>query len=524
MLHKVKFVFMWYKIRELNQSKLSKSRIALELGINRATVRKFLIMSEEDFLNRVEKGRNLPKKLSSYLNYVRDELQRHPYLSAAQIEDRLKEHYQDLPQVHSKTVYNFVQLVRQQFEIKKPKSDSLRDFEQVPPVDYGKEAQVDFGEYYMQTESTLRIKVYFFLMVLSRSRFKFVYFQETQFTAQDAIYAHLLAFEYMQGIPWTILYDQDSVFLRDENLGDYIFTHRFGAFINSQPCKAIFCRKSDPQTKGKVENAVGYVKKNFLRGRLFKSISQLNQEALAWLSRTANAKVHSATRRIPSAEWEIEKGYLHTVNEKAVKPDVDFTTYNVRKDNTVAFKGNFYTLPTGTYQGSKTTVLLSEVDGQLNIYSMDHKMVGTHAVSPGKGELVRNTDHKRDKSGNILEHQEQAHHLLGSSESATLFLDMLKKDKPRYYHDNLRAIIKGTQGIPIEFVRQSLSFCIENGLFNGARLSEVAANYQKLNRQSTSLKINIEVSETNILNEATHMDVQTSNIKTYENLIVSWNR
>ncbi len=515
---------MWYKVNELRQQNLSKSRISRELGLDRGTVRKYLEMSEDDFQRLIEGGRPLPKKLNEYLDYVKGELQLHPYLSSAQIEDRLKEHYSDLPQVHSKTVYNFVQLVRRQYGIIKPKGEGHRDFEQLPPVCYGQQAQADFGEYNMQAVTGLRVKVYFFVMVLSRSRYKFVYFQLAPFKTQDAIYAHLLAFEYFQGIPREILYDQDSLFIHDENLGDYLLTHEFGAFIQSQPFKAVFCRKSDPQSKGKVENVVGYVKKNFLRGRIFHSIALLNQEILFWLSRTANAKIHGTTFRVPSQEWEIEKHHLEKVKERAVRPVNEFVTYNVRKDNTVAYRGNFYTLPLGTYQGRKSTILLNEVEGQLNLYSMDRTLLTAHAVSEGKGELVRNSDHSRDKSSTFEENHHQVYLLLGSSQKAAMYLDLLKKDKPRYYHDNLRAIIKGSKTIPEEFLLQSLTFCLENGLYNGNGFCQVAINCQNMHQQAKSTKINIALPSAGALDDSAEMSVQTSNIKTYENLIGLWNR
>lgn len=515
---------MWYKVRELRGQGLSKSRISQHLGLDRATVRKYIEIREDEFHKRIEQGRNLPKKLSQYMDYVKAELDGQPYLSAAQIEDRLKEHYTDLPQVHSKTVYNFVQQIRRQFSIPKPKGEGHRDFEQLPPVAYGKQAQVDFGEYSMQTTSQGRKKVYFFVMVLSRSRYKFVHFQDRPFTTQDAVYAHQLAFEYFQGIPHEIIYDQDSVFIHDENLGDYLLSHDFGAFVRSQPFKAIFCRKMDPQSKGKVENVVGYVKKNFLRGRIYHNPCGLNEQAVSWLSRTANAKVHGATHKVPTQEWETEKQHLQKQKEKPTKPEVGLTTYNVRKDNTVAYRGNFYTLPLGTYKGRKTTVMLSELEGQVNLHAMDRTLLTTHPVGNGKGELIRNSDHARDKSNSSAQNHQQAYLLLGSDEKAAIYLELLRKDKHRYYHDNLRAIIKGIKDIPAELIRQSLDFCLENSLYNGAGFCQVAINYQKMNQKNSSSKINIAVTDTSVLNRSAEMNIQTSNIKTYENLIGSWNR
>lgn len=64
-----------------------------------------------------------------------------------------------------------------------------------------------------------RLKVYFFVMVLSRSRKKYVYFSNSPFTKELTVYAHEKAFEYYGGKPMKILYDQDAVLLHNENIG-----------------------------------------------------------------------------------------------------------------------------------------------------------------------------------------------------------------------------------------------------------------------------------------------------------------
>jgi hypothetical protein len=524
MTTKERKIYMWYKVQELHGNSFNKSQISRELGIDRATVRKYLGISEKDFHSLISQGRKLPKKLSRYLGYVKGELELHPYLSSAQIEDRLKERYSDLPQVHSKTVYNFVQLVRKQYDIPKPKGDGQRDFEQVPEVAYGKEAQVDFGEYTMKTSEGKPVKVYFFVMVLSRSRYKYVYFQNRPFSTQDTIYAHGLAFDYFQGIPQKIIYDQDSVFIHKENLGDYLLTHDFQAFSQGQPFEVVFCRKADPQSKGKVENVVGYVKKNFLRGRIFHNAVLLNQSGLSWLSRTANAKIHGSTYKVPAAEWETEKVYLHKLKAKITKQQAGMLAYNVRKDNTVAYRGNFYSLPLGTYKGRKTRIFLLEENQQLKLYSMQKHLLAVHVLGVGKGQLIRNTDHTRDKSLPLIKKHQEVLSLLGSDDKADIYLDLLQKGKPRYYYDNLRAIVKGTQNIPAEFIRKTLVFCLENDLYNGAGFCEVARNYHASSQQSAQSSPNLAIAHSSLPEAQPNFNVQTSDIKTYENLIGSWKK
>ena len=327
---------MWHKIKELWSKGLNKSQISQEIGIHRKTVRHYLKMNEEEFYKWIDKGKNLPPKLQGYYDFVKEQLEHHPYLSSSQIEDRLKEQYSDLPAVHPKTVYNFVQSIRSSHQIAKPKSKGHRIFEKREETAYGEEGQVDFGVYNMPKQGGGHQRVWVFAMVLSRSCQKFIHFESSSFTTATCIYAHQLAFDYFQGVPRRVLYDQDRVFMTNENLGDLILTGDSEHYVQNENFDAVFCRKADPQTKGKIENVIKYVKYNFLRGREFTCLNQLNQSALAWLDRTGNGKVHSATRLVPLQEWLKEKEYLLPVRNLLKEPERDLCTpYTVLKDHTI---------------------------------------------------------------------------------------------------------------------------------------------------------------------------------------------
>ena len=128
--------------------------------------------------------------------------------SAAQVHDWLKEHHSNFIDVNEKTVFNFVLYVRNKYGIPKPFNN--REYEQVDELPFGKQAHVDFGEYNMTTDEGKRKKIYFFSMVLSRSRQKFVWFSGNPFTTLEAITAHEKAFYYLEGIPGRMVYDQDA--------------------------------------------------------------------------------------------------------------------------------------------------------------------------------------------------------------------------------------------------------------------------------------------------------------------------
>lgn len=479
---------MWHKVKELKSRGLNKSQIAQEVGIHRKTVGHYLGMSEEEFYQWIEKRKNQPLKLQFYYDFVRSQLEIHPYLSASQIEDRLKEHYSDLPAVHSKTVFNFVQSIRSRHDIRKPKTVIRRDCQKREETAYGREAQVDFGVYSMARAGGGRQKVWMFAMVLSRSRQKFVYLQTSPFTSSTAIYAHQLAFDYYGGVPHTILYDQDRVFMVDENLGDLLLTSDFRHYVRNESFEAVFCRKADPQTKGKIENVIKYVKYNFLRGREFVNTSQLNQSVIDWLSRTGNGKVHSTTRLIPYQQWLIEKVHLLPVKHQLKEPEnARFTPYTVLKDHTISYKGNFYSLPLGTFKAEGSKVLVCHEADQLVICNEEKSPIATHPVCILKGKYIRNSDHARDKSSGIEEKMQLVVEKLGGTGQAQAFVEAIRRSKPRYLNDNLGVILSKANVENPKTVNLAIDYCLEHGYYNGLKLTELIAYFT--NEQSSQLSL-----------------------------------
>jgi transposase len=292
LMHKL---IMYYEIHRLRREGFKPNRIGRHLGVDYRTVKKYLAMNEEEYLAFTDDQSKRERVLDKYENFVKNRLEQFPDASAAQVHDWLKEHYENLVNVDAKTVFNFVLFLRGKHGI--PKPFDHRDYIQVEELPYGKQAQADFGEYNMTTDEGKHKKIYFFSMVLSRSRQKYLCFSERSYTTLAAIAAHERAFHYMEGIPTEVVYDQDTLLLVDENKGDLILTEAFWKYAQYRGLKLHFCRKSDPESKGKIENVIKYIKYNFLRGRIFVNIDTLNGQGMAWLSRTANAKVHSATKK-----------------------------------------------------------------------------------------------------------------------------------------------------------------------------------------------------------------------------------
>ena len=472
-------VIMWYKIRELYSKGFNKSQIAFQLGLHRSTVRRYLKMDEDTLTAKLQHRRRYPRILDKYERYVCDVLSRYRFLSASQIHDWMKEQYPDLPVVCGKTVYNFVETVRRKYNLDK-EGLSKRVYEKMPDTPYGEYAQMDFGESRMPTYRDNFVKVYFFVMVMSRSRQKFVYFSCTPFTSALAVYAHELAFAYFGGKPRRIIYDQDKVLLVRENLGDLILTRTFRAFVNEQHFQPVFCRPADPESKGKVENVVKYVKRNFLAGRAFNSLEVLNTEVLQWLEKTGNGKIHGTTRLVPAEEFEIERKYLLPYHGEPVPPKDEPKEYHVRKDNTVRYRTNYYSVPSGTYKNRNTVVWLLENNGHIELYDKESgKLICRHELCPGKGKNVCDKRHHKDKTRSVNDLQVRIRKRTEDDPTVILWLRNLEREKPRYYRDNMKLLLHVISEYGKETVIAALRTCLEKNIYNSLSVQEISGSIHR---------------------------------------------
>lgn len=510
--HLAKWI-MYHEVHRMHREGYSISKINYFLGLHRNTIRKYLSMTEGDYEALLIKQSERKKELDPYADFVRERLLLYPETSASQMHDWLKEHHQSFPKVNPKTIFNFVHAVRDKYNI--PKPVVKRQHQIVEELPYGKQAQVDFGQYNMRTSAGKRAKVFFFTLVLSRSRYKFIWFTDQHFTTDLAIQAHDLAFAYIRGVPDEIVYDQDKVFIVSENSGDIILTDIFRSYIRDKSFTLHFCRKSDPQSKGKVENVVKYVKQNFLYNRTYYNIETLNDEALGWLGRTANIMPHNVTLKVPHTEWVIEQPFLKDHISVPIKKQP--VLYTVRKDNTISWKSNFYSLPLGTYQGRGTQVAVHVQQDKLMICGTEGNELCQHQIPSGKGLKIINTDHKRDKTGAIEEMIDKISSLTPVPEQAKQWFRTIRAAKPRYVRDQLLIIREAIEKTDAELLTKTILYCLENNIASAVDFNAIVKQQQRsASTQEKIIPLN-PLSGTH-LNKAI-IQPQKSSIEDYQNIV-----
>ena len=107
------------------------------------------------------------------------------------------------------------------------------------------------------------------------------------------------------GVPTHVLTDNmKSVVLHRDSEGHPVWNHDYEVFMNTIGFETKLCRPRHPFTKGAVERLVRFVKENFLAGRVFGTITDLNYEAWKWCD-NQNNRYHKAVDCIPHERHRI---------------------------------------------------------------------------------------------------------------------------------------------------------------------------------------------------------------------------
>ena len=282
------------QIKDLHERQgLNASQIAKALALDPRTVSYWL--AQEHFQPRKPGQRH--SQLDPFKQEIVRMLERYPY-SAAQVFQRLREH--GFEGGYS-LVKAYVRTVRPQ------RQPAFLKLAFAP----GECAQVDWGSFgAVQVGQTSR-RLSFFVMVLCYSRMLYVEFTVSQ-TMEHFLACHQHACEYFGAIPHKVMVDNLKSAVLKHAVGEApVLNPRYADFAAHNGFRIVPCNVGKGNEKGRVENGVGYVKKNFLAGLDLPDFSALNPAARQWLETVANVRLHGETRQKPTDLWQQEKAALH---------------------------------------------------------------------------------------------------------------------------------------------------------------------------------------------------------------------
>jgi len=271
----------WVDIVSRRAAGQSIKGIARELGVSRNTVRATL---RREGPPRYER-RQAPSKLDPHRGYLIDRLADFPELSAKQL----------LTEVRARGYEGGISILKDFTRpYRVPRKGPVVRFE-TPP---GEQAQCDFGELGRHEIRGRLTAVHLFVMVLGFSRYMYV---EAVTDARSASFlaCHARAFAYFGGMPREVLYDNAKVVALEHSRTVVTFNEALLDFAGRFAFRPRLCRPARPQTKGKVERMIGYVKDAGLTGRTFLDLSDMNAQLLTWLESEANVREHATTGERP---------------------------------------------------------------------------------------------------------------------------------------------------------------------------------------------------------------------------------
>ena len=133
----------------------------------------------------------------------------------------------------------------------------------------GVQCQVDGGELRGLSVGGEAATVHFVVFVLSYSRLMYAGLSPRPIDTATFIRLHDAAFRYFGGRPEECVYDQTRLVVLHEQYRELELNQAFAAYASAAGFRIHACEGYDPESKGKVEAGVKYVKGNALAGEVF---------------------------------------------------------------------------------------------------------------------------------------------------------------------------------------------------------------------------------------------------------------
>ena len=451
----------------LGRQRLTVAQTARALGLDARTVAKWA--SAEQFHPRASVPR--VSKLDAYKGQIVRWLDTHPY-SAQQIFQRLREAGYD---GRITIVKDYVHRIRPRH----PEAFLTLDFAA------GECAQVDWGEYGTIAVGSTRRRLSFFLMVLCYSRRMYLAFTVSQ-KMEFFLACHENAFTAFGGVPSRIMVDNLKSAVLQRLVGAApVFNPKYLDFSRHWGFEISPCNVRSGNEKGRVENGVGYVKKNLLAGLELADFAAMQPAATLWVDTVADVRMHESTHQRPIDRFEEERAHLRRLNPTGF----DLARVcSVRATNRfrVALDSNPYSVP-ALYAGSRLT--LKAYADRVCIYAAD-QLIARHPRSMDRHQNIEDPDHERQLLAQRKSAREQRLlvHFLALSPRAQAYLEGLEAKRINI-RGHLRKILALAELHGKEAVARALDDGLELQAFSAEYIANILAARRRIGPEPAALQL-----------------------------------
>jgi hypothetical protein len=246
-----------------------------------------------------------------------------------------------------------------------------------------KQAQVDYGYVGMFLDPIMNKlrRAYAFIMTLSHSRHRFVYFVFRQ-DAPTWIDCHVRAFDFFGGVVETILLDNLKAGVIKPNIYDPTINRSYAELERHYSFVADPAKVRKPEHKGKVERSVTIIKQQLIAGRDHKDICALNIYAEKWCRHEIAHRIVRTTGETPWERYIRDEKHLLLPLPKTDFECAIWQPGFVHRDHHIVFLRSFYSVPT-KYIGK--TLWLRATLRIVQIYH-ENELIKTHIRASHNGQ------------------------------------------------------------------------------------------------------------------------------------------
>jgi hypothetical protein len=332
----------------------------------------------------------------------------------------------------------------------------------------GECAQVDWGSCDAIPVGQTSRRLSFFVIVLCYSRLMYVEFTVSQ-TMEHFLACHQHAFEFFGGIPKTVMVDTRKSAVLTRVLGEApVCNPKYLDFATHCGFTIAPCNVGKGNEKGQVENAVGYVKKNFLAGLELPDFSARKPAVRQWLDTVANVRRHSETRDQPVQAWHTERPYLRPL---PLHPFDIATVSQVRaaRQLRIPLATNRYSVP-AHYAGQALTLKTSP--DRLCV-SLGDQLIARHVRRDERFQDIADPDHPQpllEQRKKARDHQLFRHFLALSPRAEASYLQLEARRLNPHHH--VRKIV----ALSDIYTSEAVARAMEDAFVYEAFSSEYIAN------------------------------------------------
>ena len=356
----------------LGRQHLSVAQTARALGMDQRTVAKWADVHSY----HPRAGAPRVSKLDPFKGLIVRWLDAHPY-SAQQIYQRLCEAGYEGGRT---VVKDYVHRIRP-----RPSQAFLK-----LEFDPGEAAQLDWGEWGTIAVGNTRRRLSFFLMVLCYSRRMYLEFTVSQ-KMEFFLACHENAFAAFGGIPARLMVDNLKSAVLQRHVGQApVFNPKYLDFSRHWGFEITPCNVRAGNEKGRVENGIGFVKKNLLAGLELADFSAMQPAAALWVDTVANVRKHETTHQRPIDRFEDERAHLRRLNPAGFDL-ASVLTVRATKQFRVALDSNSYSVPSRC-AGQRLT--LKSYADRVCIYERD-QLVARHVRSMDRHKDIEEPEHAK---------------------------------------------------------------------------------------------------------------------------------